>query len=274
VKKSDVNTRLENNIRIIKNIFGNTKSISDDLILSIAKTATEQSLSINKKFILSYIKTLITDRIKPIEIDEINPPDIIIMCGINGSGKTTLVRKIYKILKDMTWDATIACCDTSRVTSVDEVIKDLDIDESHYEFSYGSNQDDIIQKAYNKTIANKSNVMLVDTFGATCNNVENLTEIKSIISSISSVSKNKNHKVILVVDANSGLQSIKYINMMMRIIRLKNIYISKIDIQQNYGLALSILHHIKDIEINGLSSIESGVIIPDTKFFKDFFVLD
>lgn len=274
MKKSDVTIKLENNIRMIKNIFGNTKSISDDLILAIAKSALEKSASINKKFLLSYIKSLIQDRIKPIEIDEINPPDILIMCGINGSGKTTLVRKIYKILKEMTWDTTIACCDTSRVTSVDEVIKDLDIDESHYEFSYGSNQDEIIKKAYNKTIANKSNVMLVDTFGATCNNVENLTEIKGIISSISSISNNKDHKVILVVDANSGLQSIKYINMMMRIIKLKNIYISKIDIQQNYGLALSILHSIKGIEINGLSSIDSSVIIPDEKFFKDFFVLD
>ncbi len=274
MKKSDVTIKLENNIRMIKNIFGNTKSISDDLIVEIARSAIEKSVSINKKFLLSYIKSLIQDRIKPIEIDEINPPDILIMCGINGSGKTTLVRKIYKILKDMTWDATIACCDTSRITSVDEVVKGLDIDQNHYEFSYGSNQDDIIKKAYDKTIANKSSVMLVDTFGATCNNVENLTEIKGIISSISSVTKNKGHKVILVVDANSGLQSIKYINMMMRIIKLKNIYISKVDIQSNYGLALSILHHIKDIEINGLSSIDSGVIIPDEKFFKDFFLLD
>ena len=119
---------------------------------------------------------------KVIEIDDINKPHVMLVCGINGSGKTTLIGKMSYLLTKMNWKVTVAACDTFRSAAEEQLrictnFENVDVIAKDYEKQTPYS---VLVKAYKASKDNKSDVLVVDTSGRVHNNKNLMQELKKI----------------------------------------------------------------------------------------------
>lgn len=167
-------------------------------------------------------------------------PFIILFCGINGTGKTTTIGKFGALLKKNNLTCVFAAADTFRAASIEQIKKhgeNLDI--PVISGNYGTDPAAVGFDAINYAKKKKLNCVLIDTAGRMHTNQNLLKEIEKI----SRVCK-PDFK-IFVGESITGNDSVEQVKAFNNIIKIDGIILTKADIDEKGGTALSLSYTTK-----------------------------
>jgi fused signal recognition particle receptor len=174
------------------------------------------------------------EKIKDKKLSE-KKPYVILFCGINGTGKTTSIAKIGNLLKEKKISCVFAAGDTFRAASIEQLKKHgakLNIGVIAHE--YGSDPASVGFDAIKYAEKNHIDVVLIDTAGR-------MHTEKNLMAQIEKIAKVCNPDTrIFVGESITGNDIIEQIKTFNQSVKIDGIILSKADIDEKGGTALSV----------------------------------
>jgi fused signal recognition particle receptor len=189
-----------------------------------------------KKALKEIIEEILVEPFDLIEkIKQKNDPFIILFCGINGGGKTTTIAKFASILKSKKISCIMAAADTFRAAAIDQIKKhgeNLGINVISHE--YGTDPASVGFDAINYAKKNKIKCVLIDTAGR-------IHTAKNLMIEIEKIKKVCNPDIkIFVGESITGNDAVEQVRSFDEAISIDGIILSKADIDEKGGTALSV----------------------------------
>lgn len=224
---------LENNVAL---------EVVDKILEEIKQQIINQELS--KKEILNKITTSLTEKIKEVlqepfdiekEIEQKEGPYVILFCGINGTGKTTTISKVANMFKQKGKSVVMAAGDTFRAAAIEQLKahgKKLDIKVITQD--YGNDPAAVGFDAIKYAEKNKIDIVLIDTAGrihTATNLIREMEKIKKVC---------KPDRTLFVGEAITGNDAVDQVRAFNDNIGIDGIVLSKSDIDEKGGTALSV----------------------------------
>ena len=169
-----------------------------------------------------------------------NKPCIIAMIGVNGSGKTTTLAKFIKLLQDSGKTVVVAASDTFRAAAIqqlEEHTKRLGV--KLIKQDYKSDPTAVAFDAVKHAESKKIDVVLIDTAGRLHVNTNLMDELKKLIR------VNKPHLKIFVGESITGNDCVEQAKVYNDAIGIDGIVLSKADVDEKGGAAVSISYVTK-----------------------------
>src|SRR4030043_1586290 len=174
-------------------------------------------------------------QIKEKNSDQSKEPYIILFCGINGSGKTTTIAKIAENLKSNDISCVIAAADTFRAASIEQIKEHGNrIGVKVISHEYGSDPAAVGFDAIKYAQKNFLNCVLIDTAGRMHTQKNLLREMEKIVKVC------KPDRKIFVGESITGNDSIEQVKSFDWAIGIDGIVLTKADIDEKGGTALSV----------------------------------
>lgn len=197
-------------------------------------------------------------------------PYVIMVVGVNGVGKTTTIGKLAAHFKKSGLKVMLGAADTFRAAAVDQLQiwgKRVDVPV----ISRGMNADpsavayDTLQSA----VAQKMDVVIIDTAGRLHNKVGLMTELSKIRRVMQKVIPTAPHEVLLVLDASTGQNAIEQCKEFTKATDVTALALTKLDGTAKGGVVIGISDQFKiPVRYIGI-----GEKIDDLRLFdKDDFV--
>jgi fused signal recognition particle receptor len=162
-------------------------------------------------------------------------PFVILFCGINGTGKTTTIAKISHMLKKEKFTSILAAADTFRAASIEQIKKHgekLGIKVVSHE--YGSDPASVGFDAIKYAEKNRIDCVLIDSAGrmhTAKNLLKEMEKIKRVC---------KPDLTIFVGESITGNDATEQVKAFNETIRIDAIILSKADVDEKGGTALSV----------------------------------
>ena len=174
------------------------------------------------------------EKIKDKRLSE-HKPYVILFCGINGTGKTTSIAKFGNLLKEKKISCVFAAGDTFRAASIEQLKKHgskLGIEVIAHE--YGSDPASVGFDAIKYAEKNHLDAVLIDTAGR-------MHTEKNLMAQIEKIAKVCNPDTkIFVGESITGNDIIEQIKTFNQSVKIDGIILSKADIDEKGGTALSV----------------------------------
>ncbi len=168
-------------------------------------------------------------------IPEKKEPYVILFCGINGSGKTTTIAKIAEHLKSKKISCVLAAGDTFRAASIEQLKKHGErIGVKVIAHDYGADPAAVGFDAIQYAKKNYINCVLIDTAGRMHTQKNLLKEMEKIVRVC------KPDKKIFVGESITGNDAIEQVRSFDEAIGIDGIVLTKADIDEKGGTALSV----------------------------------
>jgi fused signal recognition particle receptor len=162
-------------------------------------------------------------------------PYVILFCGINGTGKTTSIAKFGNLLKEKKLSCIFAAGDTFRAASIEQIKKHgakLGIEVIAHE--YGSDPASVGFDAIKYAEKNHIDVVLIDTAGR-------MHTEKNLMAQIEKIAKVcKPDTKLFIGESITGNDIIEQIKTFNTSVQIDGIILSKADIDEKGGTALSV----------------------------------
>jgi len=166
----------------------------------------------------------------------VNPPAIILFCGLQGSGKTTSVAKLAKFLKiKNNKKILLVSADIYRPAAQEQL--EILSDENGIDFFKKNDLNEIqeiINESLNRAKKEMYDILIIDTAGRQTINQEMMDELKIISNITNPIEK------ILVADSLAGQDAANTAHKFHELIGITSIFLTRVDGDSNGGAALSI----------------------------------
>jgi len=162
-------------------------------------------------------------------------PYVILFCGINGTGKTTTIAKIADLLNKNKISSVLVAGDTFRAASIEQLKKHSEkLKVKIIAHEYGSDPASVGFDAIKFAEKNKIECVLIDTAGR-------MHTAKNLMAQIEKVAKvTKPDCKIFVGESTTGNDIIEQIKTFDESVKIDGIILSKADIDEKGGTALSV----------------------------------
>lgn len=224
---------LENNValEVTEKII---KELKENIVgKELSKKEIEREIKNTFKEIIEEILIEPFDIVK--KIKEKSEPYVILFCGVNGTGKTTTIAKITNSLKQQGISCVMAAADTFRAASIEQIKKHGDnLGTKIIAHDYGSDPAAVGFDAIKYAKKNSISCVLIDTAGRIHTAKNLLKEIEKIVRICKPDTK------IFVGESITGNDSIEQVRSFDEAIGIDCIILSKADIDEKGGTALSL----------------------------------
>ncbi len=177
----------------------------------------------------------------PINIDPGNQPHVILVVGVNGSGKTTTIGKIANSLAQADKKVVMAAADTFRAAAIDQlkiwgersgaevIARDVGADPAAVAFEGMARAKEI-----------GADVLLVDTAGRLQNKSDLMAELEKIVRVIGKQDETAPHDVLLVLDATTGQNAIRQVEVFTDVAKVTGLSMTKLDGTARGGVLVAV----------------------------------
>lgn len=200
------------------------------------------------------------DLLKAVEIKrKTGEPFTIVFVGINGTGKTTTIAKICHFLNKKGYSAVIACSDTYRAGSIEQLeehAKKLGI--KMIKHTYGADPAAVAYDCISHAKAHGIDVVLIDTAGRMQTNKNLMSELEKVKRIV------KPDLTILTVDSLTGNDAVMQAEEFHKSVGIDATILTKVDADIKGGSALSVTYVTK----KPILFIGTGQTYDDLKEFK------
>jgi len=167
-------------------------------------------------------------------------PYVYLMVGVNGVGKTTTIGKLSAWLAEGEWDIVIGAADTFRAAAVDQVATwaaraGAKLVGPQFE---GQDPAAVAYQAVEKAVADKADIVIIDTAGRLQNKqdlMNELSKIRRVVEKTVPVSE-----VLLVLDATTGQNGLSQAKAFAEVAQVTGVVLTKVDGTAKGGIVYSI----------------------------------
>lgn len=192
-----------------------------------------------KNFLSNQIREILTE--EEGRFNYVEPPRVILMIGVNGAGKTTTIGKLGAYYKAQGKKVMMAAADTFRAGAIDQLeIWAERTGSAFVKHSEGSNPSSVALDAARSAVAQKMDVLLVDTAGRLQNKFNLMEELKKINRILGKGIKGAPHEVLLVLDATTGQNALRQAELFSQTAGITGIVLTKLDGTAKGGMIIGI----------------------------------
>jgi fused signal recognition particle receptor len=184
--------------------------------------------------------------IDPPELKWDGKPHIVLIIGVNGAGKTTTIGKLAHRLKHEGKSVLLAAGDTFRAAAIEQL--ETWVQRAGVDFVRHQENSDPSAVAYDAckaAIARENDVVFVDTAGRLHNKEHLMEELHKTVRVVKKVNENFPHDIWLVIDGNTGQNTIKQVQTFHKNFKLTGLIVTKLDGTAKGGSVLSIASELK-----------------------------
>ena len=170
-----------------------------------------------------------------------SPPTVILVAGVNGSGKTTAIARLAHFFVQDGRKVMLAASDTFRAAAVEQLdIWSKRIGCDIVKHQTGGDPGAVAYDAVEAAIARAVDVLIVDTAGRLHTKENLMRELTKIKRVIQRKLPDAPHEVMLVIDANTGQNSIQQVKLFDEAIGVTAIFLAKLDGTAKGGAVIAI----------------------------------
>ncbi len=227
--------------------------ISSDLGVESSSNITQELrksklIDPSSKKVKEIIKKKLNEILIPLEkqINLTRDLCVILIVGVNGVGKTATIGKLaYKFFKEGKKVGMVAA-DTFRAAAVEQL--KIWSERTKSEFFHAKDFSDPAALAYQSILSAKEkklDLLLIDTAGRLHNKIDLMNELTKIIRVIKKIDASKPNEIILVLDGNTGQNSIKQTEVFKQICNIDSLIVTKLDGSAKGGALVPIAEKLK-----------------------------
>jgi len=167
-------------------------------------------------------------------------PFVVCFVGVNGSGKTTSIAKVANLLIKNKLSVVLAAADTFRAAAIDQLQLHADkLGVKLIRYDYGADAAAVAFDAVKYAEAKNKDVVLIDTAGRLHSNHNLVEEMKKI------VRVSKPDMIVFVGESITGNDCVEQAKQFNEAVNLDGIILSKADIDEKGGAAISVSYVTK-----------------------------
>jgi len=189
------------------------------------------------------MKSLLVEQLQVERLPDDFPPKpwVVLVVGVNGVGKTTTIGKIAHEMRSKGKTVMLGAADTFRAGAIEQL--KIWADRTGSEFVAQHEGADAASVAFDAMEAAKSrnvDVLMLDTAGRLHNKVNLMNEMEKILRVIKRNTPHAPNEILLVVDATTGQNALKQVEVFNSILGITGLVITKLDGTAKGGVALSL----------------------------------
>ena len=167
---------------------------------------------------------------KPLDLDDIEGPAVVLMVGINGAGKTTTIGKLAKQFQSEGLSVMLAAGDTFRAAAVEQLqVWGERNDIAVVAQGTGADSASVIYDAMESAKAKNIDVLLADTAGRLHTQTNLMEELKKVKRVMQRINPEAPHEIMLIVDASIGQNALVQAKEFNAALGLTGITVTKLD---------------------------------------------
>jgi fused signal recognition particle receptor len=191
--------------------------------------------------------------------------------GVNGVGKTTTIGKLAHQFKKSGKKVLLGAADTFRAAAVDQLdVWSKRVDVPIIKQPMGSDPASVAFDTVKSAVAQKSDVVIIDTAGRLHNKVNLMNELSKIKRVMQKVIPGAPHEVLLVLDASTGQNAIEQAREFTKATEVTALALTKLDGTAKGGVVIGISDEFKI----PVKYIGVGEKIDDLQVFNKFEFVD
>lgn len=198
-----------------------------DYLLSVAKKNANNPQQLTQA-LSDALFSLIRLLEKPLDISGYHP-FVIMVVGVNGSGKTTSIGKIAKYFRDRHKTVLLGAADTFRAAAYEQLAKLAQFDDITVVSKPGGDSAAVCYDAIAMGCTQHIDVVLIDTAGRLPTQLHLMDEIKKVKRVAQKALPNAPHEVLLILDANTGVNSLSQVKSFNEALELTGLVLTKLD---------------------------------------------
>ncbi|MFH1296079.1 MAG: signal recognition particle-docking protein FtsY [Bacteroidota bacterium] len=173
-------------------------------------------------------------------------PYVIMVVGVNGVGKTTTIGKLGYQFKKSGKSVLFGAADTFRAAAVDQLsIWAERVGVPIVTHSMGTDPASVAYDTVNQAIANKTDVVIIDTAGRLHNKINLMNELSKIRKVIQKLVPDGPHEVLLILDASTGQNAFEQAKQFTAASEVNALALTKLDGTAKGGVVLGISDQFK-----------------------------
>lgn len=254
-----------------------TLKIIDRLEKRVAKDSY-----LNIKELYQILKAEICDLLPQNNQENVNKifekkPYVFLIVGVNGVGKTTTIGKLAALFKSQGLKVILGAADTFRAAATEQLeIWANKIQIPIVKQQMGSDPASVAFDTLNAAIAQKADVVLIDTAGRLHNNVNLMQELSKIKKVLRKKIHDKPNEVLLVLDGSTGQNAFAQAKAFIKATQVTGMVITKLDGTAKGGVVLGISEQLQiPVKYIGTGErLENLQLFEKTKFVEALFDVD
>ncbi|MEA3358227.1 MAG: signal recognition particle-docking protein FtsY [Thermodesulfobacteriota bacterium] len=224
------------------------EELIDELRQNISEQHVEGPEGLKERLKEKIISLLNFDR-KPSELMIKNnagkKPEVIMFIGVNGVGKTTTIAKLANYFQTQGQKVILVAADTFRAAATEQLqIWGDRIGLDVVSQKRGSDPASVVFDALSSKRAKNMDKIIIDTAGRLHTKSNLMSELKKIKKVAEQIISGAPHKVILVIDANTGQNAIAQAHSFSEQLGVTDIILTKLDGTAKGGIIIGISHKL------------------------------
>ena len=168
-------------------------------------------------------------------------PYVVMVVGVNGAGKTTTIGKLAAQLTRAGKKVYIGAADTFRAAAIDQLgVWAERAGATMIRQDMGSDPASVAFDTLRSAVANKADVVLIDTAGRLHNKIGLMNELTKIRNVMAKVIPDAPHEVMLVLDGSTGQNAFEQARQFTQATKVTSLTITKLDGTAKGGVVIGI----------------------------------
>lgn len=201
---------------------------TDEIMQELRKNCRDETQ------LFEQLQQILTDKLlpheRPLDIDKLSGPFVILVIGVNGAGKTTTIGKLANRYQQSGHKVMLAAGDTFRAAAVEQLQAWGDRHNVPViAQSTGADSASVLYDALEAAKARGIDVLIADTAGrlhTKSNLMDELVKIKRVLAKLDN---NAPHETLLVLDAGTGQNAIAQTSQFHQAIGITGLALTKLD---------------------------------------------
>ena len=174
-------------------------------------------------------------------IDETKKPYVIMVVGVNGVGKTTTIGKLAHQFKSEGRKVILGAADTFRAAATEQLtIWSERVGVAIVKQNMGSDPASVAFDTVQSAVANKADVVIIDTAGRLHNKVNLMNELTKIKRVMQKVIPEAPHEILLVLDGSTGQSAFEQAKQFTAATEVNALAVTKLDGTAKGGVVIGI----------------------------------
>jgi len=183
---------------------------------------------------------------RPLTIDAVHKPHVVLVIGVNGSGKTTTIAKLAHLYKGEGRTVMLAAGDTFRAAAVEQLkVWGERAGVPVVARQTGADAAGLAYEALEKARAERCDVLLIDTAGRLHNKTNLMEELAKIVRVIRKLDPSAPHSCLLVLDATVGQNAHAQVETFKTMSPVDALVVTKLDGSAKGGVLVALAEKFK-----------------------------